>query len=255
MLLLHGHNAAASAMEMREPFARFASHYHVYAPDLLGYGVSDRPHISYTPKLYVQLITDLLRDFVGAPAVVLASSLSSAYAIEVAALHPELVTSLVLVCPTGVRSLSEQSTAGAVAQALLTSPHLGQALFNTLASRRSIQYFLAKQTYHDESLVTTGLIENYYRTAHVPGARYAPAAFVGGGLYHDATDAWQSLQVPVLIVWGREAKITPPTNAAPFLATNPRAELREVPNAGLLPHDEQPEQFTNLVLEWLAPIE
>ena len=255
ILLLHGHNAAASAMEMREPFSRFASHYHVYAPDLLGYGVSDRPNIPYTPELYVQLIADLLRDFVGAPAIVLASSVSSAHAIEVAALHPELVKSLVLVCPTGVRSKSERSTGGTIAQALLASPHLGRALFNALASRPSIRYYLAKQTYHDESLVTAELIENYYRTAHVPGARYAPAAFVGGGLFHDAAGAWQSLQVPVLLVWGREAKITPPTNAAPFLATNPRAELREVAYAGLLPHDEQPAQFANLVLEWLAPIE
>jgi pimeloyl-ACP methyl ester carboxylesterase len=137
----------------------------------------------------------------------------------------------------------------------LKSPVLGQALFNGLASHLSIRYFLSEQTYHNKSRVTTGLVEDYYRTAHVPGARYAPAAFVGGGLYHDAVEAWQRLQVPVLIIWGHEAKMTPVGNAAPFLATNPRAELQEIAGAGLLPHDEQPEQFANLVLEWLARIE
>ena len=255
VLLLHGHNAAASAMEMREPFSRLARTHHVFAPDLLGYGLSDRPNISYTPDLYIQLITDMLRDVVGQPAIVLASSLSAAYAIEVAAHNPDIVQRLVLVCPTGVRSKVERSLGGGVMQAILRSPILGKSVFNALSSRSNIRQHLVKQIYHDKSLVTSTLVEDYYRTAHIPGARYAPAAFVGGGLYHDASGAWERSQFPALIIWGREAKLTPPSNAAPFLATNPRAELQEVPSAGLLPHDEQPEQFTNLVLEWLGRIE
>ena len=50
LLLLHGHNAAASAAEMREPFRRLSERYHVFAPDLLGYGLSDRPNVEYTPN-------------------------------------------------------------------------------------------------------------------------------------------------------------------------------------------------------------
>jgi pimeloyl-ACP methyl ester carboxylesterase len=41
------------------------------------------------------------------------------------------------------------------------------------------------------------------------------------------------------------------SDAAAFLATNPRAELQEIIHASLLPHDEQPEQFAHIVLEWL----
>src|SRR3954453_12530096 len=52
LLMLHGHNAAGSAMEMREPFKRLSEKFHVYAPDLLGYGLSDRPDIDYTPEVY-----------------------------------------------------------------------------------------------------------------------------------------------------------------------------------------------------------
>src|SRR2546421_1137217 len=61
LLLLHGHNVAASASEMRQPFARLAGRYHVYAPDLLGYGLSDRPDIEYNPRLYIEFIEDILR--------------------------------------------------------------------------------------------------------------------------------------------------------------------------------------------------
>lgn len=255
LLLLHGHNAAASAAEMREPFARLSNQFHVYAPDLLGYGLSDRPYIEYNPQLYVQFIQDFLREVVARPAAVIASSLTSAYAIEAAAAGPEWITRLVLICPTGVRSLTEQSSAGKVVEAVLRLPIVGQALFNGIASRASITYFLKSQAYEDPSLVTNELVEDYYRTAHVPGARYAPAAFVSGRLYWDATEAWTRLTQNVLIVWGREAKVTPLTDAPAFLATNPAAELQEISPAGILPHDEQPEQFANIVSAWLRQSE
>ena len=254
LLLLHGQNAAASAAEMEEPFTRLADRFHIYAPDLLGYGLSERPDIPYTPQLYIELIGDLLREVVKQPAAVLASSLTSAYAIEAAVADPEWITALVLVCPTGVRTLREQSPGGKAIEALLRLPVLGQAAFNGIASRRSIRYFLAAQTYHDKSLVTADLVEQNYRTAHLPGARFAPSAFVSGKLYWDASEAWAQLSQNVLLVWGREASITPLSDASAFLATNPGAELQEISPAGILPHDEQPEQFANLVGTWLERI-
>jgi pimeloyl-ACP methyl ester carboxylesterase len=251
LLLLHGHNAAASAAEMREPFARLADRFHVYAPDLLGYGLSDRPDIEYTPQLYIELIEDILREVVQRPAAVLASSLTCAYAIEAALANPEWISALVLVCPTGVRRLTEPGAAGAYAGAALRLPVLGQALFNGLASRPSIRYFLRAEVYHDASLVSRSLVERYYRTAHAPGARYAPAAFVSGKLYWDASEAWSRLEQRALLVWGKEATVTPATDAATFLATNPGAEVEEIGAAAILPHDEQPEQFANIVGAWL----
>src|SRR5919197_2508901 len=128
LLLLHGHNAAASAAEMREPFARFADRFHVYAPDLPGYGLSDRPDIEYNPQVYIEFIEDILREVVQQPATVIASSLTTAYAIEAARANPEWVTALVLVCPTGLRRLLEQSAGGRAVEQLLRLPVLGQAL-------------------------------------------------------------------------------------------------------------------------------
>jgi pimeloyl-ACP methyl ester carboxylesterase len=251
VLLVHGHNAAASANEMREPFARLAHDYHVFAADLLGYGLSDRPDVDYDPDLYISLITDLLREVVQRPATVIASSVSASHAIEVAAQSPEWVSRLVLICPTGVRRLTSQSTAGKAVGTVLRTPIVGQALFYAIASKVSIRAFLTAQAYYDKSRVADTLVEDNYRTAHAPGAQYAPAAFVSGRVYHDARDAWTRLEQPVLLVWGREAAITPVGDAAAFLATNPRAELVEISPAGIIPHDEQPEQFVRAVTGWM----
>jgi pimeloyl-ACP methyl ester carboxylesterase len=252
LLLLHGQNAAASAAEMREPFARLSDAYHVYAPDMLGYGLSHRPDIEYTPALYVEFIEEILKEVVQRPATVIASSLTSAYAIEAAYTSPEWITALVLICPTGVRTLTVQSAGGRAVEGLLRLPVMGQAIFNGITSRPGIRYFLESEAYFDTTLVTDEVVEGYYKTAHAPGARYAPAAFVSGRLYWDASEAWSRLEQRVLMVWGKEARITPLRDAAAFLATNPGAELQEIGAAGILPHDEQPEQTANVVREWLT---
>ena len=253
LLLLHGHNAAASAAEMRGLFTRLSDHFHVYAPDLLGYGLSDRPDVSYIPLLYVEFIQEILREVVQRPAAVVASSLTASHAIEAAQGDPEWITGLVLICPTGIRRLTRQSTAGKLVESLLSVPVLGEAMFNGIASRASIRYFLKAQTYFNPDLVTDDLVDEYYATAHVPGARHAPSAFVSGKLYWDAGDAWSRLEQRPLLVWGREATITPASDAAAFLATNPAAELQTVSPAGILPHDEQPEQTANIIRRWLLP--
>jgi pimeloyl-ACP methyl ester carboxylesterase len=75
---------------------------------------------------------------------------------------------------------------------------------------------------------------------------------VGGALYNDVTEEWARVETPTLIVWGTEAKMTPVSDAAPFLATNPRAQLEKIEASGLMPQDEQPKQFENVVKAWLA---
>ncbi|MDQ2808570.1 MAG: alpha/beta fold hydrolase [Chloroflexota bacterium] len=252
LLLLHGHNAAASAHEWRKQFLRLAESYQVFAPDLLGYGLSDRPPLDYSADLSIELIRDLLREVICAPSRVVASSLSGAHAIQVAADDPEWVTHLVLVGPTGLTRLTEATALGALLTGVLRSPVLGETLYHALTARTSLRRFLRDQTYADPAAVDEDLVEMNYLTAHQPGARFAPAAFVGGALAHDVHDAWPRVGQPTLIVWGADAQITPVGDAATFLALNPGAELETIRAAGLVPHDEQPDEFARIVGSWLA---
>ncbi len=251
IVLIHGHNAAASAWEMREPFRRFGEQHCVYAPDLLGYGCSDRPPVDYTPSLYIDLIRDFLREVVGRPSVVIASSVSAPHAIQIAADDPEWITRLVLIAPVGLIPERTRNPAGPAVNALFRSPVVGEALFNALVSRPSLRYFLEGQAYYDKARVTDDLIEINYQTAHQPGARYAPAAFVGGALYHDVRDAWPRVGQPALLVWGERASFTPVSDAASFLALNPGAQLEVFQECGIIPHDEQPETFVTVVSNWM----
>lgn len=252
LVLLHGINAAASTFEVRENFGPLGQSFRVYAPDLLGFGLSDRPRLRYTAETYVELLSDFLREVVGAPAHLVASGPSGAFAVRAARQYPEAVRSLVLICPTGIERLSNQpALARRLGDLLLSLPLVGPHVFALLVTRPSVRYFLRTIAYHQRSKVTPDVVEAYHRSGQRPGAKWAPQAFIGGRLNLHIADDFSQLQQPILLVWGRQAKANPLATAPAFLERNPRAVLKVFDDARLVPHDEQADAFNCFVQEWL----
>ena len=252
LLLLHGIHTAAWSYEWRSNVDALSATHDVYVLDLLGFGLSDRPQMRYSARLYLRLIDDFARQTIGEPATLIASSLTAAYAAVLGARDPGQYPSLVLVEPTGlVRWNEAASTGGDVARLVVDAPLVGAAVFNALASRRSIRYWL-ERAYVDLDFVTADLVDIYHRAAHQPGARYAPAAFLSGHLNLDVRGAVRRLRQPVMLIWGEQAVETPVEDARGFLALNPALQLTILDPAGMLPHDEQAAEFNAVVTRFLA---
>ena len=247
LLLLHSPNACASSYEMRKVFAPLAERFTVYAPDLLGFGKSERPPLEYTGERYADLVTDFLDEVIGRPAVVVASSLGSAYAVVAAVRRPELVDRLVLICPAGDTSSDPTNPTLETVYWALRLPVYGQAAFNAIVSRPSIRHFLG-QHFYDPSAVADQLVEQNWATAHQSNARYAPAAFVSGRLNYPLRAYFKRVEQPVLLAWGAEARQTPLDHGRELAALNPHAELRVFERCGLLPHDERADELVPEVL-------
>lgn len=255
LLLIHGVYAGASSFEYRHVFEALSHQFRVYALDLLGFGQSSHPSIFYTPELYVRLIEDFTRQVMGSadnPVSVVASSLGAAFAIQAASDRPSLYDRLVLIEPTGLETLNAARVTPdrQILRGLLHSPVVGEGLYNLIASRASIHYFLSRQTYADKHAVTSDLVNYYYIAAHQPGARFAPASFISGTLDTPVGAAYPELRHPILLIWGQEARITPLEQARAFRQANPRAEMR-VFECGALPQDEEPDEFVREVSVWL----
>lgn len=251
LLLVHGIYATSSAWEMRRLHEHFQAGYRVYTPDLLGFGLSDRPAIPYDDTLYVQLITDFVRDVIGTRTAVIASSLGATFVVAAAAAQPDLFGPLVLIEPVGVRRLARTRGApGELVGALIRSQVLGEFLFNLLVSKPAIRWFLRTQAYLDPAAITDEVVQIQYDLSHRPNARFAPAAFVSGALNREVRSEFAALRQPILLAWGYQSTITPIQNATVFLQTNPRAEIVGF-DARSLPHDEAAPVFNDEVGGWL----
>ena len=208
VVLLHGIYAGASGYEWRKNFDALSEHGRVYAPDWLGFGLSDKPRIRYAANQYVEQLSQFLREVVKEPCALVASSLASAYAVQAAHDQPELVQSLILVCPTGFRHLAKPPSAQSEAVYQFThAPLLGTTLYNAVASLPYLRHYLMNETYFDPSYVDDALLDHYSTATHQYGSQNAPPSFFSGLLNHSVAETFPALtQKTLRLVWGREAR-------------------------------------------------
>ncbi len=252
LLLLHGIYAGASSYEFRKNFLELSRSFRVYAPDLLGCGLSEKPARRYVPEDITAQVEDFAREEIGERTHLIASSLSATLALPAAVRSPRLFGRLVLICPTGYGSLERDSgRLGDFVYGLFRSPLLGDSLYHALVSRRGIRYYLQNMAYHDPARVTGGLVDEYWRTAHQRGARHLATAFVAGRLNLGAAGYWPRVPQQTMICWGREATTPPLSELNEWLRRNPRTAYRIFRDAALLPHDERGETFNEEVRDFL----
>jgi pimeloyl-ACP methyl ester carboxylesterase len=247
VLLLHGVSAAASSHEFHQIAGPLSEDHHVIAPDLPGFGHSDRPPLLYSASLYRTFVGDAIADLTDEPLVV-ASSLTGAYAAMEAG--EVAVDRLVLVCPSD----STGSERRAWLRGLLRTPVLGESVFNLLASKGGIRYFNTDHGYYDPDAMTDAVVDYEWQAAHQPGARFAPASFAAGFLdpEDDIEDALAALKVPVTLVWGRNSDLAPLAEGR-AIAEVGDTELVVFDRAKLLPHVEHPAEFLSVLRGEVAP--
>jgi pimeloyl-ACP methyl ester carboxylesterase len=250
VLLVHSIHAAASVFEMRRPFLSLQHAYAVHTMDLLGYGCSDRPARQYSAEDFIAQI-EMMLNRIGKPTAVIASSLGAAFAVTAANRRPDLVSKLILICPVGVRQLANPPGPAAWATYRLLRSPFGENVYRGLTSAAGVRYFLMQQAYARSETIDDETMAGFLETTRRPGAYYAPICFVSGLLNRNISAGFANLRCPVLLVWGRESRTTPPREADPFLELNPAARLAIIDSAGGLAQDERPEEFMALARDFL----
>ncbi len=246
LVLVHTPALGASSYELRKIAATLAQHYRVYALDLLGFGLSDRPAIDYTARTYIDLLRDFLSDVAGQPATVLASGLSCNYAVILAAEHPTACTGLVLLSPY---ALTGTSRVPAVLARAAAWPPVAFVLYPLLCTRAALRGILALRHHLAVRAVPSSEIDDLYAATHQFGAEYAPLALLTGKLDIDVSRQLSALSQPALIIWGVRA----------FHAALPAAgqhhlpeqtELVLVQNAGIFVDEEAPAIVAADIEQW-----
>ena len=251
LVLIHGFGPGASSYEWRKNIDALSEQFHVYALDLLGFGLSDHPSVNYDAEIYTDLLNDFIHEVVGKPAIVVAHGVTSAYVIAAAYRRPQLFERLVLVAAPPV--ILSEDYPGPLLDALkfvLRAPVVGEFIYNLLTSRQVIRRYYDGQGYHNPGLITDELVEYVYTSAHQPNSRYALASLQSGHLNLDVHEPLSRLQMPVTAIWGREGLLPPAEATAAFKRTNPNIDVRIVDKSTMQVQDEQAAQFNNIIREF-----
>ena len=247
VVLIHSINAAASAYEMRPLFRYFRGKRPVYALDLPGYGFSERSNRVYSPDLFTHAILALLKR-IEQPVDLVALSLSSEFAAQVARQAPNEVRSLTMISPTGFRATTQESNKqvnsrrGKQVTRCLSFPLWARPLYDLLTTRRSIKYFLQKSFV---GAVPQDFADYAYDTAHQPGAEHAPLAFLSGTLFTPRVRlrVYDNLELPVLVIYDQDPYVGFDV-LAPYIAVHDNWQARRISPTRGLPHFEKLDETT-----------
>ena len=248
LVLLHAPGIGASAYEMRKIMQALAQHYHVYALDLLGFGLSDHPQIDYSAETYINMCHDFLTEVVAQPATLLASGLSCNYAAIVAKRFPETCTHLVLISPLALFGGEQAQNFWSI---LMQQPVAGFLLYAILSTRGALRSKVARQHSPHQGQISESDVEYLYATTHQFGAEYAVMAELAGKLAVDASQQFDTLRQPTLVIWGARALNNTNTRAITSQQNMPaQTEIALMPDAGTFVHEEYPALVIANILGW-----
>jgi pimeloyl-ACP methyl ester carboxylesterase len=234
VLVLHG---AGGNRGWRRWMASVAEHYTVYAPTHPGFDVSDGAE-------WMESIDDLARfylwflDEVGLPrAHVVGHSIGGWTAAELAVMNPRAIDRLVLVAPVGLKP-----DHGEILDVFYHTPEelLALTVHDPSTAPEWAELFGRPPTPAELDVVT----RNRETTARLTWKPY----MFNPRLPHFLP----RVTTRTLIVWGREDRIVPVVCGEQYARHLPNARLAVLERCGHLPPIERPDDFSRLVLEFLA---
>lgn len=167
ILLVHDLHPTSSSIEWSKVIKKLEKNHTVYCLDLLGCGRSDKPGITYTNYLYVQLLNDFVRDIIGEAAILVATGSSASFAIMSDIMNPDRFKKVIVINPEDLSELMLQPNQYEIAyKRLLECPILGTFLYNIKMSQKNVTALLRNQ--FDETIFLPTRIEGaYYESAHL----------------------------------------------------------------------------------------
>jgi pimeloyl-ACP methyl ester carboxylesterase len=245
LLLVHGYLSSQRTWDDVMP--DLAATRRVIAPDLPGFGESEKPPPSRYPYGF-DAFADSLADVVAALGLTRVSvcghGLGGSVALTLAAKYPDLVDRLVLVGPLvyGPR-LGWMERAAPV-------PLLGPLAFKQLYGRAIFRRYFRDHYATDE--VPWQRVDAHFDLFNVPAAREAALATTHALLdTRPVVARVPRVTVPSLVVWGRADRITPLSDGR-RLSRELRGARLEVLEAGHAPHEQCPAEFVRVTRRFLA---
>jgi pimeloyl-ACP methyl ester carboxylesterase len=252
LVLLHDFYAGASNYTFRRIYPRLATDYRVYAPDWLGFGLSERPALPYTGELYAGLLNGFLQDTIQRPAIVVAHGLAANIAVRAASDEPDAFARLVLVAPHALADVMPGPTLGQALTRAAQRSSLGLVPYAAVATRSALRWQLRRRAAHPgEGAATDDALEHAYASAHQFGGQHAALALLTGELDLPMLNAFALLEPPVLVVGAGWDRVMPPELLEELAQLNPYGQLAIIPEAGHGVLEDQPVTFVQRVVEWL----
>ena len=245
VVLLHGFASALETWETVVP--ALTDKHRVVALDLKGFGWTDRPDGDYSPDAQAQLVLALLDKLGIGRAAVVAHSWGSSVALALALRAPGRVERLALYDAWVYEA--QLPTAFIWARA----DGMGELIFGLFYDERPDEKM--EGAFYDPSRISEHFVEEVEAALDRPGTTAAALAAVRGQRFEDVEDQYRTIRQPVLLLWGREDRVTHLSYGERLVSELPNAKLMVYPRCGHFPMIEAAAPSTHDLVAFLdAPL-
>jgi pimeloyl-ACP methyl ester carboxylesterase len=250
VVLLHGWGIHSYLWRRTIP-ALVAAGHRVYAADLPGHGLSDRPLDagSYTLGAMTSHVAALF-DALGVPsACLVAQSMGGRIAVELARTAPSRVRALAVFGSVGF---------GEVPPMVSLVPYLPapRGALSTLLVRRWMVALSKAFAYGRRASVAQADVDAYWAATQFPDFLAAMRQVMIEFDWRSLTpDALAEVTAPALVVFGTRDRTVRPVRAEPLVHALSRGRLYWVRDAGHVANEEAPDEVNPLLVEFIAGTE
>lgn len=253
VLLIHDSLPGSSGYEWNRVEKLIAMEHTVYTIDLLGFGRSDKPGITYTNYLYVQLINEFVEKVIKEKTDVISSGFSGSFVV-MASNNKELFNKVMLINPPSLDALNQQTTVKEELMAkLLKLPVFGTLIYHINVSRETINHLFSEKLYHNPAQIDRDMIDAYYEASHRGGyyAKYIYASFITNKLNVYLSNGIKHLEQDTMIVSG-ESEVHASSVVRTYTSLNDSIKFETIKNTKHYPHVETPDKFLSCVSEFIG---
>jgi pimeloyl-ACP methyl ester carboxylesterase len=247
IILIHGFTASVYVWKNTAPMLA-ENGFHVIAPDLLGFGYSDKPHwFDYSIDSQARMISRFMNRLGIGRATVVGSSYGGAIAATLALDYPERVEKLVLVdavCNDGPKNHPLMR--------LAAFPGIGEALTPFILDSKAFAKIrmhstLAPANHH---LITQERVDSVVRPLSAADAHHSVLETSRNWHANRVERDANLIDQQTLIIWGEGDTVVPIRDGYSLHSSILHSRLVVLPNCGHVPQEEKADLFSRLVTEF-----
>jgi pimeloyl-ACP methyl ester carboxylesterase len=257
VVLLHGGGVDSAALSWKRALPALAASHRVFAPEMPGYGESDRPaHFTHTLDTYVALLLQFMDALEIDKAHLAGVSMGGAISIGFTLAHPHHVVKLAPVSSYGLqRSVSSNAMSQALSYYVTRNTMMSDMTYAVLKRSRSLAGASLKAIFADPQHITPDLIDDVFAEIRKAGTGDAFAQFqkhevTRAGVRTNFMDRLHEISALTCFIHGEKDSLVPLADAQEAAQHVPHARLEVMHNCGHWPQRERPDEFNRILSEF-----
>ena len=248
LLFIHDLHHTSSGAEWDRLIPMLKDQYTVYTIDLLGCGRSEKPALTYTNFLYVQLINDFIKSEIGRRTNVIATGSSAPLVTMACMYNKDIFEQIMFINPDNFNSCAQMPDHySKIYKNILDAPVFGTLFYHIASSKDSIKKTFSEKYFYNPYNAKHSYIDKYYEAAHLglsPKSVYSSICckYTKSNISHALSNIDHSIYI-----LGGEAKAGISEIIKEYTQCNAAIESSVIPATKHLPQLEKPSEVASVV--------